>query len=43
MVPEGRGTFTRMTITENLQMGAFVRNDEIDPPTSTRCSASSRA
>ena len=31
MVPEGRGTFTRMTITENLQMGAFVRRDaEID-------------
>jgi branched-chain amino acid transport system ATP-binding protein len=31
MVPEGRGTFTRMTITENLQMGAYVRNDnEID-------------
>ncbi len=31
MVPEGRGTFSRMTITENLQMGAFVRNDtEID-------------
>ena len=28
MVPEGRGTFTRMTITENLQMGAFVRNDK---------------
>jgi len=27
MVPEGRRTFTRMTITENLQMGAFVRND----------------
>jgi branched-chain amino acid transport system ATP-binding protein len=27
MVPEGRGTFTRMTITENLLMGAFVRND----------------
>jgi branched-chain amino acid transport system ATP-binding protein len=27
MVPEGRGTFARMTITENLQMGAFVRND----------------
>ncbi|MDZ5461831.1 ABC transporter ATP-binding protein, partial [Azohydromonas lata] len=21
------GTFTRMTITENLQMGAFIRND----------------
>jgi len=31
MVPEGRGTFTRMSITENLQMGAFVRDDdEID-------------
>ena len=27
MVPEGRGTFTRMTITENLQMGAFIRED----------------
>jgi branched-chain amino acid transport system ATP-binding protein len=27
MVPEGRGTFTRMTITENLQMGAYTRND----------------
>jgi branched-chain amino acid transport system ATP-binding protein len=31
MIPEGRGTFTRMTITENLQMGAYVRDDaEID-------------
>jgi branched-chain amino acid transport system ATP-binding protein len=28
MVPEGRGTFTRMTIVENLQMGAFVRTDK---------------
>jgi branched-chain amino acid transport system ATP-binding protein len=28
MVPEGRGTFTRMSITENLQMGAFVRDDD---------------
>ena len=27
MVPEGRGVFTRMTITENLQIGAFIRND----------------
>jgi branched-chain amino acid transport system ATP-binding protein len=27
MVPEGRGVFARMTITENLQMGAFVRDD----------------
>jgi branched-chain amino acid transport system ATP-binding protein len=31
MVPEGRGTFARMTITENLQMGAFIREDkEVD-------------
>jgi branched-chain amino acid transport system ATP-binding protein len=31
MVPEGRGVFSRMTITENLQMGAFVRRDnEVD-------------
>lgn len=32
MVPEGRGVFTRMTIQENLLMGAFARDDlaEID-------------
>ena len=31
MVPEGRGTFTRMSITENLLMGAYIRKDkEID-------------
>ncbi len=28
MVPEGRGTFTRMTITENLLMGAYIREDD---------------
>ena len=28
MVPEGRGVFARMTITENLQMGAYVRSDK---------------
>ncbi len=28
MVPEGRGVFTRMTITENLQMGAYLRSDK---------------
>ena len=28
MVPEGRGVFTRMTIVENLQMGAHIRNDK---------------
>jgi branched-chain amino acid transport system ATP-binding protein len=27
MVPEGRGTFTRMSILENLQMGAYLRHD----------------
>ena len=28
MVPEGRGVFTRMSILENLQMGAYIRNDK---------------
>ena len=28
MVPEGRGVFTRMTITENLQIGAYIRKDD---------------
>ena len=28
MVPEGRGVFTRMTIEENLQIGAYIRNDK---------------
>ena len=28
MVPEGRGVFTRMTITENLQIGAYIRDDK---------------
>ena len=28
MVPEGRGVFTRMTILENLQMGAYIRDDK---------------
>jgi len=27
MVPEGRGIFARMTILENMQMGAYLRND----------------
>jgi branched-chain amino acid transport system ATP-binding protein len=29
MVPEGRGVFARMTIVENLQMGAYVRTDSV--------------
>ena len=28
MVPEGRGVFARMTITENLLMGAYTRKDK---------------
>ena len=28
MVPEGRGVFTRMTILENLMMGAYIRDDK---------------
>ncbi len=27
-VPEGRGVFARLTVLENLEMGAFVRNDK---------------
>ena len=30
MVPEGRGVFARMTIVENLQMGAYIRNDKAE-------------
>ena len=30
MVPEGRGVFTRMTITENLQIGAYIRRDKAE-------------
>jgi branched-chain amino acid transport system ATP-binding protein len=30
MVPEGRGVFARMTILENLQMGAYIRSDKAD-------------
>ncbi|MDH5205261.1 MAG: ABC transporter ATP-binding protein [Hylemonella sp.] len=30
MVPEGRGVFTRMSIAENLQMGAYTRSDKAE-------------
>ncbi len=30
MVPEGRGVFARMSILENLQMGAYIRNDKAE-------------
>ncbi len=29
MVPEGRGVFTRMSIVENLHMGAYIRSDKV--------------
>jgi branched-chain amino acid transport system ATP-binding protein len=30
MVPEGRGVFTRMSILENLQMGAYLRDEKAE-------------
>lgn len=30
MVPEGRGIFSRMTVLENLQMGAWLRRDTVN-------------
>jgi len=30
MVPEGRGIFTRMTVAENLLMGAYARDDKAE-------------
>ncbi len=30
MVPEGRGVFPRLSVLENLQMGAFIRDDAVD-------------
>ncbi|MGE0557581.1 MAG: ABC transporter ATP-binding protein [Burkholderiales bacterium] len=29
MVPEGRGMFPRLTVAENLAMGAYIRNDAV--------------
>ncbi|HMN72377.1 MAG TPA: ABC transporter ATP-binding protein [Rhodoblastus sp.] len=31
-IPEGRGTFTRMTVEENLQLGAITRKDRQNVP-----------
>ena len=43
MVPEGRGVFARMTILENLMMGAYTRHDTAGiRQISTRCSRLSR-
>jgi branched-chain amino acid transport system ATP-binding protein len=30
LVPEGRAIFTRMSVAENLQMGAYTRNNKAD-------------
>lgn len=30
MVPEGRGVFSKLTVTENLEMGAYHRNDKAE-------------
>jgi branched-chain amino acid transport system ATP-binding protein len=30
LVPEGRGVFPRLTVSENLRMGAFVRDNTVD-------------
>jgi branched-chain amino acid transport system ATP-binding protein len=30
LVPEGRGIFARLTVEENLLMGAYVRSDQIE-------------
>jgi len=30
LVPEGRGVFSRMTVKENLEMGAYARNDRAE-------------
>lgn len=33
LVPEGRGVFARLTVEENLQMGAYTRNDATEVAT----------
>ena len=32
LVPEGRRVFSRMTVRENLEMGAFMQNDKSPMP-----------
>ena len=43
-VPEGRAIFKRLTVIDNLRMGAYVRNDgaRIDARHRERCSSCSR-
>ena len=42
-MPEGRRIFNRLTVRENLKMGAYLRSTRRSPPTSTASSPSSRA
>ncbi len=44
-VPEGRGIFPRLTVRENLEMGAYTINDldEVDAAHGVSCSSFSRA
>ena len=43
-VPEGRGTFTELTVEENLRVGAYTRSDKRRAtPTSTAAASGSRA
>jgi branched-chain amino acid transport system ATP-binding protein len=32
MVPEGRGIFSKLSVRENLEMGAYIRNDVSPTP-----------
>ena len=43
-VPQGRGTFTTMTVEENLQLGAITRSDRprTSLATSSACTSTSR-
>ena len=43
-VPQGRGTFTTMTVEENLQLGAITRKRQgrAWSPTSSACTITSR-
>ena len=41
--PEGRRCFQRMTVRENLELGAYLRRDAASPRTSTGSSTCSRA
>ena len=41
-VPEGRGTFSELTVTENLRLGAYTRREGRSRPTSSGSASGSR-